>query len=568
MIKSKELKGLYIGIIVALVLSALYLIGFFGTWQTSVSDALYREKNPLENIVILAIDDKSLQEIGRWPWPREKFAELFSRLDNASVVGVDVAFFEKYDEHADSKLADAIKGSKARFVLPVEYTKFEKGRGTELLETINPIKESAYSIGFINVFTETDGITRNVPLRIEGGGIESYNSFAVEIYRAFLNRNFSYQDSKLIINFAGKPGSFQTISITDFLNSSKTIDLKDKIVLIGATSPDLHDDYFVPTSSGKAMPGVEVHANALQTMLTKSFLFEQSKLSVILVIVLLSVLLGLLFSKIRILFSSILAIAFIFIYLIIAILMFGRGVILNVIYPVFSIIAVYGSTVIAKYTTEKKERKKVIETFGKYVSKEVVDEILKAGKIDLKGQEREISVLFADIRGFTALSEKLSPHEVVAMLNAYLGEMTESVLKQKGTLDKYIGDCIMAVFNSPLKQPDHIIRAIKTALDMQKAVEKISKTKKVPTVQCGIGINTGRAVVGNIGSEKRVDYTAIGDAVNLASRLCSVAKGGQVIISESTYHKVKDKIVAKKIGEVKLKGKEKPVIIYEVKGIK
>ena len=275
-----------------------------------------------------------------------------------------------------------------------------------------------------------------------------------------------------------------------------------------------------------------------------------------------------LFSKIRILFSSIITIAFIFLYLIIAILMFGRGIILNIVYPVFSIIAVYGLTVIVKYTTEKSERKKVIETFGKYVSKEVVDEILKAGKIDLKGQQKEISVLFADIRGFTSLSEKLSPHEVVAMLNAYLGGMTDSVLKQKGTLDKYIGDCIMAVFNSPLKQPDHIIRAIKTALEMQKAVDKISKTKKVPTVQCGIGINAGEAVVGNIGSEKRVDYTAIGDAVNIASRLCSVAKGGQVIISEQTYHKVKDKIIAKKIGEVKLKGKEKLVVIYEVKSIR
>jgi len=566
--KSKELKGLYIGIIVAFVLSALFLIGFFETWQTSVADALYQEKKPLENIVILAIDDKSLQEIGRWPWPREKFTELFSILDNASVVGVDIAFFEKYDEQADSKLADAIKNSRAKFILPVEYTKFDKGKGTELLETISPIKESAHSTGFINIFTEADGVTRNVPLKIEGSGIESYNSFAVEIYRAFLNRNFSYQDSRLIISFAGKPGSFQTISITDFLNNKSTVDLKDKIVLVGATSPDLHDDYFVPTSSGKAMPGVEVHANALQTMLTKSFLFEQSKLSVIFVIFLLSILLGLLFSKIRILFSSILAIAFIFLYLIIAILMFGKGIILNVVYPVFSIAAVYGSTVIVNYGIEKRERKKVIETFGKYVSKEVVNEILKAGKIDLKGQEREISVLFADIRGFTALSEKLSPHEVVAMLNAYLGEMTESVLKQKGTLDKYIGDCIMAVFNSPLKQSDHIMRAIKTALDMQKAVDKISRTKKVPTVQCGIGINTGEAVVGNIGSEKRVDYTAIGDTVNLASRLCSVAKGGQVIISKNTYSKVRDKVEAKKIGEVKLKGKEKPVVIYEVKSIR
>ena len=563
---SKSLRGLYIGLIVALILSTLFTIGFFETWQRFFSDVLYQEKQPLENVVILAIDDKSLQEIGRWPWQREVFVDLFSKFDNAAVVGVDIGFFEDYNKNIDEQLGDTIKNSKTKFILPVEYTKFEQGKGIELLRTISPIKEGAYSIGFINVFTDSDGITRKIPLRIEGD--ESYNSFALEVYKAFLNRELKYKEKNLLINFIGKPNSFETISIADFINNKTIIDLKNKIVLIGATSPDLHDDYFVPTSYGKSMPGVEVHANALQTMITKSFLYEQSKTSIIIVIWVLCIVLSLLFSSIKLLKLSLpLAIILAFAYIFAAIFAFKKGIILNTIYPLFSIVFTYSSIILVNYNIERRERKRVTDTFGRYVSKEVADEILKSEKIDLKGQEKEITILFADIRGFTSLSEKLKPHEVVNMLNNYLGSMTEAVLENKGTLDKYIGDCIMAVFNSPTNQPDHIIRAIKTAINMQKAVEKVSKRKKVPKIQCGIGINTGEAIVGNIGSEKRLDYTAIGDSVNLASRLCSIAKPNQIIIPDFVYQKVKDKVKAKKVGEVKLKGKEKPVLVYEIKGL-
>ena len=560
----KYLKVIFIGWTIGLILSSLYFIGFFGSWQTSLSDVLYQEMEPLENIVILSIDDKSLQEIGRWPWPREIFAELFEKLGDAEVVGVDVAFFEDYDSETDERIAEAINKSNARFVMPVEYTKFDDEKGKEVLETISPIKEAAYSLGFINIFTDADGKSRKIPVKIDGENIESYESFSSEIYKAYLNREISYDKEILIINYIGKLGSFREISISDFLYDKEEIDLNGRIVLVGATSPDLHDDYFVPTSYGKSMPGVEVHANALQTMITKKFLSGQSKSSVIILIFLMSIILSFLFSRMKTILMSFSVLAFILIYIFAAIFAFNRGIILNIIYPVFSMLSAYGSTILYNYAIEKRERKKVTETFGKYMSKEVVEEVLKAEKIELKGVEKEITILFADIRGFTALSEKLSPKEVVSMLNHYLGGMTEAVLKNKGTLDKYIGDCIMAVFNSPLRQDDHTIRAVRTALDMQKAVERISKKKEVPKVRCGIGINTGQAVVGNIGSEKRIDYTAIGDSVNLASRLCSVAKANQVIISEETYERIKDNIRAEKLGKVKLKGKEKEVVIYNV----
>jgi len=231
----------------------------------------------------------------------------------------------------------------------------------------------------------------------------------------------------------------------------------------------------------------------------------------------------------------------------------------------------YGGIVLFSYIYEEKTKRWVINIFGKYTSKAVVDDILKKAEkdqIDLKGEEREVTVLFADIRGFTSMSEKMTPHQVVQMLNKYLSEMTESIFVYEGTLDKYIGDCIMAIFNAPLEQPDHAMQAIKAALDMQQRVRNVQAiATDVPRVDVGIGLNTGTAIIGNIGSQKKVDYTAIGDTVNTASRMCSLAGKGELIITESTYNLVKDRIKVKKLEPVKVKGKEKLLQVYMVEEI-
>jgi len=576
--KNKLVLCLLVSGIVAILLSSLFLAGLFSGWQMKLGDALYKQKEPLKNIVIVAIDDTSLQEIGRWPWPREKFVELLPKLSGSEVIGIDVAFFENYDTKIDTQLGNETTNL-GNVILPVEYTKFEQGKGTEILETIEPIRKGAAGMGFINVFSDSDGITRALPLQIlgdESKRIESYDGFSLAIYKQILSRNLSYggKTNRFLINFVGKPGTFKTVSFSDVLNNKTEKGLfENAIVLIGATSPDLHDDYFVPTSSGKSMPGVEVHANALQTMITEQFLQNENNFTVIITIFAVSLIVGLFLWKFRLLFAAIGALILILVYALIAIIMFNNGVIANIFYPSLSILLTYIITVGVYYVFAEKGRKQVLNLFGKYVSKDVVDEIMKNAKegiTQLKGTEREVTILFADIRGFTPVSEKLKPQEVVTMLNTYLGEMTNVVFKYKGTLDKFIGDCVMAIFNAPVEQQNSAFLAVKAAIEMQDKIKQVHSVhgKKIPIMHAGIGINTGHAIVGNIGTKDRMEYTAIGDNVNLASRLCAFAKGGQVVISQSTYNLVKDKIQAKKLGEIKVKGKSKPLTVYEVVSLK
>jgi adenylate cyclase len=565
--KNKFFNHILIAIGIAVLLSLLFNLGVFYSWEIKLDDALYGEKTALKDITIITIDDRSIQEIGRWPWDRTAFIEVLSRLENTAVIGIDVAFFESFDDEIDKELAEQIKKNN-NVVLPVEYMFDNNKITTELLTPIPELKEAAAKLAFINFYTDSDGVVRSVPLDVD----KRFNSFSSEIYNLYLKKEFIFQEDRLLVNFVGKPYSFNTISFVDVINDKiDPAEFKNKIILIGATSPDLHDDYIVPTSEGKAMPGVELHANALQTMITKNFLTRLSNLYVLLIIFVLALITAIILSKLRMLYGTpalaIIAIA----YLFVVFKYFDKGKILPIIYPLLAIGFTYVAIVLFSYFYEQRTKRWVINIFGKYTSKAVVDDILtKAEKdnIDLQGEERNVTLLFADIRGFTAMSEKMTAHEVVSMLNKYLGEMTESVFSFEGTLDKYIGDCIMAIFNAPLEQPDHAMQAIRASMDMQERIKQIqSKDKDVPRVDVGIGLNTGPAVIGNIGSQKRVDYTAIGDTVNTASRMCSLAGKGELIITENTYKLVKDKIKAKKLDPVKVKGKEKPLQVYLVEKI-
>ncbi len=558
-------KKLFFCILIALIISSAFSVLFytsvFSKWQHKLADTLYSEQKPLDNIVIIAIDDKSLQEIGRWPWSRNNFTQLIPLISDAAVIGIDVAFFEPSDPIEDKLLANATKKA-GNIVYPVEYMSFnEEGKGGDILKPIPALREAALRLGHINILTDDDGITRSAILKIHGN--ESYESFSLQILKSYLGiEDFQINTNKLLINFIGKPGTFTTLSFSDVLNKKVNVDFKDKIVLIGATSPDLHDDAFVPTSMGKAMPGVEIHANIIQTLLTKKFLVNQTDLSVILTIFIIGLITSLILYGFRIFKATVITILLIFVYLIITIFAFKKGLIMNIIYPPINVIFIYTGIAVMNYLTEEKSKKRVMSVFGKYVSENVAKEILSKEKIELKGIKRQITTLFADIRGFTALSEKLPPEKVVKMLNLYLGKMTEAVFEYNGTLDKYMGDAIMAIFGAPLKQKNHALNAIKAALEMQKIATSLKQN-----VKFGIGINSGYAVIGNIGSEKRMEYTAIGDSVNTAARLCSIAKGGQVLISEDTYKLVKKNVNVKKLGKVKVKGKKKAIVIYEVKRV-
>jgi adenylate cyclase len=246
-----------------------------------------------------------------------------------------------------------------------------------------------------------------------------------------------------------------------------------------------------------------------------------------------------------------------------------------VLFPYVTILVTYAAVTATRLTSERVERRQVTDVFGRFVSPEVRDVIINQTLEDPDlirpgGRQMEISVLFADIRGFTTISENLQPAEVVQILNQYLDSMEEQVFMQGGTLDKYTGDGMMVLFGAPLEQPDHAERAVRAALGMQRAAAEVSRRRGETDcdIAYGIGITTGPAVVGHIGSQRRLDYTAVGDAVNLAARLEGQAPPRTILINRATYEAVRDLAIVEELLPVRVKGKAEPVPVYKVLGMR
>ncbi|MBU1853138.1 MAG: adenylate/guanylate cyclase domain-containing protein [Candidatus Omnitrophica bacterium] len=351
--------------------------------------------------------------------------------------------------------------------------------------------------------------------------------------------------------------------------------VKDKICIIGLTAPGTHD--YTPIPLQPDYPAVGTHANVLNTILEGNYLYEadsRMNLAIIFIIAILTGICAALFSPVG---SAIASFLILSLYSLLCIFLFKeKGLLVDMVGPLSTVILSYVGIVSYNFATEEKEKRWIRNAFGHYVSKNVMEEILKdPSKLKLGGERKELTVLFSDIRSFTTYSEKYQPEEVVAILNEYLDEMTKVILKHNGTLDKYVGDEIMAIFGAPAAsvETDHAQRAVATALDMLKRLKELQekwKTEGKESLDIGIGINTGPMLVGNIGSTERMDYTVIGDAVNLGARIEALTRNynNHLIISEFTYAYVKDMVEVKQLDSVKVKGKEKPVMMYEVLNLK
>jgi len=559
-LKNKLTKTLITSFFISAIVALLMTAGFLDTWESKVSDAFYAPSETLDDIVIVAIDDYSFRELGMLPWPRGHYAKVINYLNQSSVIGMDVIFDLTTDTENDSELADSLKTGNV--VLAAEYTSFSfiNGElyGTSLLKPNATLGTPGvdFETGFVNLYQDSDGVIRSFTPQISG--IENYNHFSVAIVGERTGIIPDLGNSRMLINYYAEPGGYEYISFSDVYNGK--IDpsyFEGKIVLIGVTSPLEHDDYIVPISS-QAMPGVEM----------QDYLYYQGDVSAIGVIFLFALLTGILLFRFRIHIATALLAVLAIAYIFFTIYTFDSGIIMNVIYPLLSIILVYVALVVTYYLTEERSRKWIV--FGKYVSPVVIDNLIKnPDKINLGGEKRNITIFFSDIRGFTSISERLEPEELVRLLNEYLTEMTSIIIKDEGLVDKYMGDAIMAFWGAPLDQPDHAEIACSSSLEMMdklRALQKKWKKEGIPSFDIGIGLNSGDAIVGNMGSSNRLDYTAMGDNVNIASRLEGLNKtyGTNIIISENTYKIIKDKFKTRKLDTVKVKGKKKPIIIYEL----
>jgi class 3 adenylate cyclase/CHASE2 domain-containing sensor protein len=541
--------ALFVGVFV--IFSLLIYFNALSGARSTITDGLYAEKPLLDNIIIVEIDDASINSIGRWPWDRSVFAALLNKTSEAKVIGMDLSFFEPSDN--DTLLIEQLS-TMDNVVLASEIN-----QGT----LFEPIFDA--EIGYVNLRTSNDGVTR----KIRFGLSEEVLPFSFQIYQKAWKPNAIFEKKDYVVNFGSEPGGFNSYSAQEVLDGE--IDFKDKIVLMGATAPNLHDNYFVPTSAGIPMPGVEIHGHILQNLILDDFLNEQGKIGLMIVLLIIGGLCFFLLSKLKIYWVIPIAIVGAATYALISIFAFNKfNYIMDFFYVPIGLLVFTGVGFGSRYMEQQKHNAFIKGAFGKYISKDLMHEIVEQKReLKLGGDKREVTVFFSDIRGFTPISEKLAPEELVHLLNEYLTEMTDLVMKYDGTVDKFIGDAVMALWNAPLTQKEHAELACKSAIEQIKKLRELKEkweSEGLPPIDIGIGINTGSAIVGNMGSEDRFDYTAIGDTVNLAARLESLnkEKGTNIIISQSTYDLVKDKFKTKPLGEVKVKGKSKAVKVYEL----
>lgn len=559
-------------------------LGLFRSADLALSDMLYQERAASDGkIVLVGIDQKALEVYGPYQqWGRGVIARTLETLNasadcHPAVIGIDILYSGESEPEADRRLAEAagkygnvIAASAAEFgsalvekdgdyaLSPHSVTAFSEPYG--LLKT-------ASAQGHINAMMDSDGILRHHLLYLtlpDGSLIPSLALAAAKAYGGDAvaepptdSRGFWY------LPFCGTPGDFPMISVSDVLSGAVSPDYFDgKIVLIGPYAAGLQDSYVTSADHASPMYGVEYQANAIQALLWGSYKTEVSDGLQLLLLFLLLFLGFVGFRRFRMRVSVLLWALLGGGWILLCLAMYRTGRILHVLWVPAGITALYAVCLVVNYLQAALERQRVTNTFRRYVAPEIVSELLKEGtdSLALGGKLTRIAVLFVDVRGFTPMSELLVPGQVVEILNRYLTLISDCILKNKGTLDKFVGDAAMAFWGAPLPQEDFVMLAAKAARDMVEGSKALSEellNAHGRTVSFGIGIHVGEAVVGNIGSPRRMDYTAIGDTVNTAARLEANAPGGMIYISRAVADALEGRIRTTSLRDsVPLKGKK------------
>lgn len=585
-------------IVTALLAGCLTLWAPLDKVEYRFCDMLFVTEKPVDNrIKIIGIDEKSLEEMGPFSgWTRQQAADLLHAFDpehSPAVIAFDINFVGQRDEAGDRALAEA--ASVFPHVTLASYinygTRVEQSDSGEYqintmyvedLELPYEALRNVTSHGFTNAVQDVDNYVRRSVL-VESVGDErsegEYN-FAWTIYREY--RESMGEQSSVIprmtengvygFDYTAEPGMYEVYSYVDVAEGRCDPRVfQDSIVLVGAYAQGMMDQYMVPIARGTVMNGVEVQANHVDALLNRRTFVDIDIRIQALAAVLITGFFVWLVSHNSFLVNTVGGVILETGIVLAARTLYNAGYYWKCLLPFVFVLLVFLVRVAMGYLTERVRKHKILSVFRTYMAPQVVDELGKSGnyEIELGGRDRQIAVLFVDIRGFTAMSEGLSPEKIVAILNRYLGMVTEAVFKNGGTLDKFIGDAVMAVYNAPLDVEDYACKAVQTGLDIVAAVDGVNVELRKEfgiEIACGVGVQSGRAVVGNIGCSYRMDYTAIGDTVNVAERLESIAKGGQVLISRDLYEQVQDRYNAVFVGSQSLKGRQEGMDVFLVEG--
>ena len=597
----KKLKDFLLPLIPAFIMLFLIIAKPFYNADAFLCDMTYMDiQGPNPNIVIVTIDEETLIEYGNFSnWVREKSAQLVEVLsedeENApALIGFDIMFIgeSEADPESDARLVEACKKA-GNVVLASNLvyrgeTKFDENGKPYYddwnIETEEVPFDALYEVtdsGFATVLMSKDGFVRTAQLFAETDKGDR-TSFAYSLYENYMEiiGEEAVKPEVNMINqchffYSGVVNEYGTVSLQEVLSDDfqkRKGTFKDSIVLVGAYASGMQDAYRAAIDRGQSMQGVEINANLLQALMDGKTAVEASRHVHAAIMFVITYLIFFLVRKQKLIVSIFEMVAFTGIHLLVGRIMALNGKVITQLYVVivFALIIVY--LIVEKYLVEKLRRRKMLSTFKQYMAPQVVDKLTKGNDFEIKlgGEKRDVAVMFVDIRGFTPMSENLQPEQVVQILNEYLTLTTESIFKHNGMLDKFIGDATMAVFNAPFDLEDYLYEAVATAWDIKSGSEKLEKKLMEQfgrTVSFGIGVNCGDAVVGNIGCDFRMDYTAIGDTVNTAARLESRAKPGQILISEKLYKALEDRIEAEEVGEMELKGKSNKIMVYSVTAI-
>jgi len=577
----KWIRPLSIGLGLAALVFLIYHQGLLDVLELKSLDARFQLRGPLPPqlpLILVSIDQDSFDELGfAWPWPRSLHAELIRKLaaSEARLIAFDILFTEpKSDPEEDQELAGAIQAA-GNVILAAEYTHVPSAFGPKesISLPIPLIREHALAYGPVNLNHDQDGIVRSAPLAIPFQG-RTYPAFAFQIYRAFAGRDRLASEhvapTDIPINFRGPARSYPIAPyyrvLADELDPSF---FRDRIVLVGPFASSLHDTFPSPFSASQPTAGVEIQANFIETLAANDPIIPVRGWTHGVVFSFLAALTTWAAVHFKPLRASGLIVGLALAYAFAALYLFAYYQLwIPVVAPLSATVLSYGGITLDNYIREQKERMRVRSMFSKYVSPDVMEEILENREgLALGGRRRHITVLFSDVRGFTSISEQIGPEQVVAFLSDYLPQAAQLVFKHGGTVDKFIGDAVMAIFGAPKSHGDDALRAVRAGLEMIELIDTMTQ-KWSPIIgrpfKVGVGINSGDAVVGSIGSDIRSDFTAIGDTVNLAARLEGLTKelGVSMLISETTAEEAGNAVPLKALRRIKVIGREAPLLVH------
>lgn len=573
-------------------MTSLSFWGIFSSESYKFNDYLY-QKTSLTNpkICIIGIDATSIEELGSFPFDRKIFADVINILNDQEqppiAIGLDVLFTGETNSDSDSALIQAVEDasnvilacsanySNELIIESFDHFYISKSHLTSMNYPFPDLLEVA-NLGHINSALDSDGILRHAILSIESTSGETVPALNLAMYQKYCDfyhiSTGELPNSNWYLPFTSKTGGYYDgYSLNKVLTGEIPPSVfQNKLVLIGPYTMGLQDHFFTAIDHTNLMYGVEYQANALEILINQNFIHEIPQTWNLTLLFTSCFCLFLLTYQKKLRFNTLILLSSTLLFLSFCKLSYGQGYLWQAFYFPFSLFFLYITNIVLHAVTSTLEKARVTATFKRYVAPEVVEQIMKEGTESLKlgGKTTEVSVMFIDIRNFTPMSEKFPPEVVIDILNRFLNKIAETIMENGGTLDKFIGDAIMCFWGAPLPQEDYIHRSVETALqiieNIQPIAVEVQKTYE-HEVAVGIGIQCGSAVVGNIGSQNRMDFTVIGDTVNTAARLESNAKPNTINVSHDIFTQLEGKFTFDEIeGGLTLKGKVGKFVAYRV----